>query len=102
MLLNPNAYTTSELIHYAGIDDRYKPMLADRIAQEGLPEDADCDCEEPEFFDETAILLRDTQRDWLKKLEEVIATLAANEDVSSSTVELLSNLYDEIETHETA
>lgn len=102
MPLNSAAYTLEELIHYASIDDSFKPMLADRVIRDGLPEKEECDCADNDFVDEVALLMRDTQREWLQKITDVIAILEANPDVSSTTIEKLNDLFDDIETHETA
>lgn len=78
-MLNENAYTTEELIHYAGLDDRYKPLLAERIARDGLPESVTD--EEVAELEETIEELRGQvlrsrkQEDWLDDLDEAIEAI---------------------------
>lgn len=101
-MLDANCYTTEELIHYAGIDDRFKPMLADRIAREGLPECDDCPELEEEILNESAQFTRETKLDWLSTLDTVLSVLEAHQDDFSEVFKLLEELHDDIDSHETA
>lgn len=102
-MLPANCYTTQELADYASIDDRFKPLLAERIAKEGLPQAPDCDCAEHyvEVGNAEAELTTPTQRDWLEKLTSAIALAEEITDAPHQLAKILDELYDAIEAHET-
>lgn len=99
-MLNENAYTTKELIHYAGVDDRFKPLLADRVARDGMPEPdtTELDDARREIADlhENALLSNEKDR-WLIALESAIDSLkkaqeAKGDDVQAYVSEALGEI----------
>lgn len=97
-MLHENAYTTEELIHYAGIDDRYKPLLADRLARDGMPEpDTDEVDELSREIEELRPNVLDSvdQERWLDALDvaiEAVDDATAQEDIEAAAVFLQSAL----------
>lgn len=97
-MLNAASYTTKELIHYASIDERYAPLLAERLAKEGSLPDDDELIETQQMLEEAqcAALDNGTKILWVKAIDDVIDLLdiGNKEDAISHLEKLRASIDD--------